>query len=461
MSKKNIIIAAAALVLIAAVILLAVPREVTLTVNGGSQTLRTNALSVAGALHQAGFQASAEDRLEPRASALLKPGAVITLDQAQAVTIVISPSGESLELRSALRRPADLLAEAGLTLSEHDRLTLNGLPIDPSAELPYSPQVLLEVRQAQAVTLNENGLSQTLLSSAATLGQALWEAGIVLTAADRVSTPLETPLLAPVEVEIERAVPVTITVDGGEISVPTAAATVRGALSEAGVSLHGMDYSQPGEDEPLPADRSVRVVRVREDIILQQQPIPFKSSFQPDPNTELDKRSIVTPGEFGVQVLRERVLYEDGVEVSRAQEDQWVAKEPRDQVVGYGTQPVVNTIDTPAGTLEYWRAVDVWATSYSPCRLGIPNYCNTQTASGMQLTQGIVAVTRAWYSWMAGQRVYIPGYGVAVVADVGGGIPGRYWVDLGYTDADYAHWSRSVTMYFLTPVPANIPWILP
>ena len=149
------------------------------------------------------------------------------------------------------------------------------------------------------------------------------------------------------------------------------------------------------------------------------------------------------------------------METGRAAEAAWVAKEPQNQLVGYGTQAVVKTIDTPYGALEYWRAVTAFATSYSPCRLGIPNYCNTQTSSGAQLRQGIVAVTRAWYSWMRGQQVYIPGYGVAVVGDVGGGIPGRYWIDLGYTDADFKSWASNVTVYFLTPVPASIPWILP
>jgi hypothetical protein len=49
-----------------------------------------------------------------------------------------------------------------------------------------------------------------------------------------------------------------------------------------------------------------------------------------------------------------------------------------------------------------------------------------------------------------------------VVADTGGGYPdGRYWIDLGYSDADYVPWAKYVTVYFLTPVPASIPWILP
>lgn len=461
MSRKLAWIATGAVLLVVLALIWVVPRSVTLTVNGQSRPLRARALTVAGALRQAGLPLDPEDRLNPPGSAWLMPGMKIILDQAQEVTILVSPAGVTHELRSTLRRPVDLLDEAGLVFGPHDRLTLNGLPLDPEADLPYTGHVVIHVHQALPVTVHDSGSSLAIHSSAATLGQALWQAGLSLGAADRISLPLDTPLTGPMEVEITRARPVRIQASGQEISLPSSAETVAEALSEAGVSLQGLDYSQPAESALLTDDRSIRVVRVREEVILEQKPLPFKNVFQPDANTELDRRSIVTPGEFGVQVARQRIRYEDGIEVARTEEDQWTAKEPKDQVVGYGTRPVVSTIDTPYGTLEYWRAVNVYATSYSPCRLGVPNYCNSTTASGLPLRQGIVAVSRAWYSWMAGQRVYIPGYGVAVIADLGGGIPGRYWVDLGYSDDDFVSWHSTVTMYFLTPIPANIPWILP
>jgi 3D (Asp-Asp-Asp) domain-containing protein len=72
-----------------------------------------------------------------------------------------------------------------------------------------------------------------------------------------------------------------------------------------------------------------------------------------------------------------------------------------------------------------------------------------------------VGVSTAWFRLMAGQQVYIPGYGRATIADTGGGIPGEYWIDLGFSDDDYESWHSNVTMYFLTPVPASIPYILP
>jgi 3D (Asp-Asp-Asp) domain-containing protein len=62
---------------------------------------------------------------------------------------------------------------------------------------------------------------------------------------------------------------------------------------------------------------------------------------------------------------------------------------------------------------------------------------------------------------MVGTEVYVPGYGRATVADIGGGFPDRYWIDLAYSDDDFITWGDWVSIYFLTPVPDNIQYILP
>jgi 3D (Asp-Asp-Asp) domain-containing protein len=129
--------------------------------------------------------------------------------------------------------------------------------------------------------------------------------------------------------------------------------------------------------------------------------------------------------------------------------------------MGYGTKIVVRTLNTPEGPVTYWRAVPMYATSYSPCRLGV-DYCNENLASGGILQRGIVAVLLRWYRSMRGMYVYVPGYGTGRIADTGGGIPGRFWIDLGYSDDDYVSWHYWTTVYFLTPVPPEglIQWVL-
>jgi hypothetical protein len=76
------------------------------------------------------------------------------------------------------------------------------------------------------------------------------------------------------------------------------------------------------------------------------------------------------------------------------------------------------------------------------------------------LTKGIVALRYSWYLNMGGQQLYVPGYGYATVGDVCGGCVGKPWIDLGYDEDNYQPWSSWVTVYFLTPVPANILYTL-
>jgi 3D (Asp-Asp-Asp) domain-containing protein len=141
-------------------------------------------------------------------------------------------------------------------------------------------------------------------------------------------------------------------------------------------------------------------------------------------------------------------------------EEKWTAAQPQDQITGMGTTAVVKTLDTGSGTIEYYRAVTMYATAYSPCQQGLGR-CSKATSSGIPLQKGVVAVTGAWYRLFGGAQVYIPGYGIGVIGDVGGGIPGTYWIDLGYSEEDYEAWHQNVTVYFLTPIPPNVPAILP
>jgi len=70
------------------------------------------------------------------------------------------------------------------------------------------------------------------------------------------------------------------------------------------------------------------------------------------------------------------------------------------------------------------------------------------TASGLPVGPGIVAVDPTVIP--LGTKLYIPGYGKGIAADVGGGIKGRV-IDLWYsTYAQCAKWGRrtvTITLY--------------
>jgi uncharacterized protein YabE (DUF348 family) len=371
--------------------------------------------------------------------------------------VTIMDGDNVLALQTAQTVPVNILSEAGISLQPGDRVLVNGRDISPIE--PNCMACTLQVRRAVTVTLVTPDGQMQLNSAAWTVGAALREAGIQLQETDRLDPTSDTALVAGLTITYVPSRDLIVTVGGRAIPIRSSARTVGQALAEAGISLQGLDYSLPAESDPVPANGQIRIVRVQESVLLVQKPIPYQSEFIASAEVELDQQEVIQPGLYGLAVSRVRVRYEDGQEMSRATEAETLVRPAVNRITGYGTKIVIRTAQVGGATVKYWRTVQAFATSYSPCR-SAADRCYYGTASGQPVQKGVVAVLRSWYAYMVGQPVFIPGYGFATVEDIGGGIPGKNWVDLAYSDDDWVQWGEWVTIYFLTPVPPNIMYIL-
>jgi 3D (Asp-Asp-Asp) domain-containing protein len=245
---------------------------------------------------------------------------------------------------------------------------------------------------------------------------------------------------------------VTVQVDGRTLRTRTHRERVDEVLADLNVVLTGQDYAIPALDGPLTDEAAIRVVRVAERFVIEQEPIPFELAWQPDPDLEIDYQRLLQEGARGVRERRSRVRYEDGIEIARAVENVYVAVPPTTKIMGYGTKIIVRTIDTPSGPVEYWRKIRVLATSYSASTAGTPKSAPWygRTRLGLQMRFGIVAVDPRVIALSS--NVYVPGYGIGFAGDTGGAIKGRR-IDLGYDDDNLVLWYRWVDVYLLTPVP--------
>ena len=348
---------------------------------------------------------------------------------------------------------ADVLSNAGYELGENDRVFVNGTLTDVNQDIALKAGSTLQVQRVYPISINDDGVNRTILSSARTLAKALWENNIPVSANDYVSIPLNTVIDQALSLAIQRSNLITIAVDGKQITSSASAQTVGESLAQAGVSLQNLDYSVPAENEALPADGVIQVVRVSEELQLIEESIPFETEYVADAEMDLDQQKVVQSGQNGLSISRVRIRTENGEEVARDTEESWIAASPVTQQTAYGTRITIQTTSTENGVIEYWRAVTVTANSYLDT--------GYRTASGKWPEYGMIAVSSAWYSYMKGTSVYVPGYGIATVEDKCGACEGNMLIDVFIPTEEYVGWHRSVTLYFLTPVPSSIKYILP
>ncbi len=377
------------------------------------------------------------------------------------LTVIILDNGQMRTLVTNEQLPKSMLVQAGIILGPADRIFLNGHEIQPDQPLPASRSYTLQIHRVVTLTIN----GRTIQTPALTVGEALSDAGYSLYVGDRLDPPADTPVTSGIKITYLPSQEFIVTMDNRQVHVRSADQTVEKVLASGGAPILDLDISQPAGNDSIPQDGLIRIVRVAEAIVLAQKSIPYDSQTIDSPDIALGQQVILKPGQTGLSVSRTRIRYEDGQVVKRIQEVESVVRPPQPRVIAAGTKLVINTTTINGVTFQFWRSMKMYATSYSPCRSGVPGQCFNGTKSGLPLQKGVIAVDPSTYGYLVGQKVFIPGYGNAVVGDVGGGyiiekelgVPRALWIDLGYADSNYQEAPGWITVYFLVPAPATIP----
>ena len=449
---------------------------VLLDINGVGIAYRTHKKVPGEILREAGVILRPEDELSAPDGASILRGAPIRVTLAR--QIVLIHGGGVTRVYTSARNVAEAIADAGVVISEDDRIYLMGEPSALDARLPLLASsehrtakslaerlrhpVRLAVQRAVPFTVQEGTISMSLHTVARTVGQALFEHGVIVYAGDRVFPGLTTGITPGLHVYLDRSHSVTLDLGGTLKFLRTRQGTVRGLLAEEGVVLGESDYVIPSLRAALDRDTSVAIVRVYDEYYVEETPIAVEERWEPEPDMEIDQRSIVHWGQEGAQRRRIRVHYENGREISRSEETAWVAREPVDRVFRYGTKIVLRELETSGGILTYWRKLRMLATSYNAPTAGkAPDHPTWGIKRlGLRARKGIIAVDPRVINMR--QEMYVPDYGPGVAADTGSAIIWRR-VDLCFDDDNLELWRRWVDVYLLAPVPPeqDINWVVP
>jgi resuscitation-promoting factor RpfB len=309
--------------------------------------------NVGQVLDAAGISIRSEDLVNPPLTAAAPPGTAIQIERAKAVTLRTETGSRTIwTLQPTL---GAMLAEARVFPLPTDQIVVDGRPLTftdlDAAPLPG----LVEIGRFVTITIADGEQRFTRRTAVPTVGQALQEAGLTLYAADGVTPPLGSWLEPGLTITIRRSMPIAIVADGRRLETRSHHSNPLDVLAEIGIGLVGQDFTRPGPEARLQPGDTIYVIRVTEDFRLVDTTIPFQTLWQPTDQLEIDQRALLSAGSPGIMRQRVRVRYENGIEVSQTLDGEWVAREPVNEVLGYGTNIVVRSLDTPEGPLEYWR----------------------------------------------------------------------------------------------------------
>jgi len=300
-------------------------------------------------------------------------------------------------------------------------------------------------------TVVENGQEMQLRSSRETVATALRDVGVRLGPGDRVQPPLDTELSTGLQIHVEHAAQVIVTLPEAKISLYTLSEDVGSALEESGITLPANFRINPTGDTRIEPGMEIHVIGISEEQVQDTERIARQTVYRPDASLAYGARR-VEQGQDGVQYRRYRVIYENGIAVTRELEAEWFDPQPVDTVIYYSTAVPRAAEELPADRpdeSEILRTINVWATWYNPASAGRPPSDPSYgiTATGVPVVRGVVATDPSVIP--LGTRLFVPGYGYAVAGDTGGGIRGNM-IDLGYPDGVQVDWrSRWVDIYIL------------
>lgn len=249
-------------------------------------------------------------------------------------------------------------------------------------------------RPATTLRIAVDGVTSIRSVDASTVGEALQSTGVRLGGFDRAAPSLATPLRSHMTVEVTRAVPLTVSVDGGSRTVLTAAASVealreqlglrptllvRGNAITAGATVafrtprhvsltvdgatvpstasartvgeflddqHVVvgvdDIVQPSRETLLQSGTTVQVVRVAGQYTTDQQPLHADVEYTKDPSMPKGQSRVVQSGVDGLRLDTYRLTTHDGQVADRERISSVIQKAPVPKIVALGAEvPVV------------------------------------------------------------------------------------------------------------------------
>jgi len=347
-------------------------------------------------------------------------------------TVAVTLDGQEQVVKTHAKTVEELLEDLEISLRSEDR-------VSPSADTEVKDNLEIVWKPAKQVHIVKDSEKKTIWTTADTVKELFEEQKISISEHDKVQPKLEEKIKGNLEIEINKAFPITLSVGGKEQQVWSTSTTVADFLSQQGITLNELDRIEPNQEEIVKANDTVKVIRVEKVTDVVEEPIRFAVVTKKDGNLNKGSEKVIQQGKEGLQTKEYEVILENGKEVSRKLISEKKVTEKQDKVVAVGTKALPVQQVVSRGN-EGGKEIMVSSTAYTAhC-----NGCSGRTASGINLRANpnvkVIAVDPSFIP--LGTKVYVEGYGYAVAADTGSAIKGHK-IDVFFPSKSEAYrWGR-------------------
>ncbi|MGH2829557.1 MAG: ubiquitin-like domain-containing protein [Actinomycetota bacterium] len=229
----------------------------------------------------------------------------------------------NLEKRVIVRIEGQIRPVKTFALTVGDALQRAGIPVGPedrvAPELGRRLRDGLHIRidRAKPVTITLNGKPRRVVVTALTVDDMLREIALRSSMRDFVGASRSARVYPGMTLEYRQAAGVTVVHDDEKDRVVTNAASVKTMLSELKISLGPKDKVQPSLSAYPVDGMTVKVLRVGERKEQREREIAFATKTRRDRSIEYARRIVVQKGRPGLKVYRYLSTYVDGVRVKR------------------------------------------------------------------------------------------------------------------------------------------------
>lgn len=353
--------------------------------------------------------------------------------------ITIVNAGEKIESRTHAKTVSEALDEAGIKVSERDEIAPGkNAEIKDGMEIKYLP--------ARQITINDNGTKKDVWSTKANVADLLKDENITTRPQDVLNVALDTKLKNDLEVNINRAIQLSLQNGAKKDTVWTTKTKVSDLLAEKNIKLDQDDRVSPAKDSNLKEKMTVEVTYVNSKAEKKNEQVKFETVYKEDDSLNKGVEKVVQEGKNGEKVVEYKVTFENGKEKKRDVIKENVTSKKTDKVVVRGTKekvvatPVSNvstpsTTSSSSSTPSGGKTYRMESTAYSG---------GGTTAYGINLSAnpGLKVIAVDPRIIPLGSKVWVEGYGEAIAGDTGGAIKGNI-VDVYFPNESQCYsWGR-------------------